>query len=150
MKIATFGLALVLSSMALPVFAETFIVRMISEDSTIDGDTTMVFDPPLLQIAVGDTVIFEPTQTGHNTASKRGMIPEGVESWNSRFDEAFEITFTQDGTYGYVCMPHYSMGMIGVILVGDYTVNLEEARAVRHRGQAKKAFRALFEQIDAL
>ena len=78
------------------------------------------------------------------------MTPEGVESWNSSIDERFEITFSVDGTYGYVCMPHYSMGMVGVVLVGDYTTNLEDARAVRHRGHAKKAYRALFELIDAL
>jgi len=78
------------------------------------------------------------------------MIPEGTESWNSPMDVDFEITFTADGTYGYICSPHYSMGMVGLVLVGDYSVNLEEARKVKHRGKAKAAFRALFEQVDAL
>lgn len=150
MKLLHIGIALALSGVTLSARAETFTIRMITEDATIDGDTTMVFDPPLFQVAVGDTVVFEPTQASHNTASKRGMLPEGVESWNSSIDETFEITFTQDGTYGYICMPHYSVGMVGLILVGDYTVNLDEARSVRQRGQAKKAFRALFEQVDAL
>lgn len=144
------AIALLVSSMALPAAAETFTVRMVSSDSGIEGDHTMVFDPPLLQVAVGDSVIFQAFQPSHNTASKNGMIPEGVESWNSRISDEFEVTFTQDGTYGYVCMPHYSMGMVGVVLVGDYTTNLEDARAVRHRGHAKKAFNALFELIDAL
>ena len=144
------AIALLLSSMAMPASAETFTIRMVSSDDSIEGDSSMVFDPPLLQVALGDTVIFEPFQRGHNTASKSGMIPEGVESWNSSIDETFEITFTQDGTYGYICMPHYSVGMVGLILVGDYTVNLDEARSVRQRGQAKKAFSGLFEQVDAL
>ncbi|MBL1436343.1 MAG: pseudoazurin [Rhodobacteraceae bacterium] len=144
------AIALLVSSMALPAVADTFTIRMISEDPNIEGDSTMVFDPPLLRVALGDTVIFEPVQSGHNTASKNGMIPEGVESWNSRIDETFEITFSVDGTYGYVCMPHYLVGMVGMILVGDYSVNLDDARAVRHRGHAKKAFKALFALVDAL
>ena len=66
------AVALLVSSMALPAVAETFTIRMISEDPNIEGDSSMVFNPPLLRVALGDTVIFEPVQSGHNTASKNG------------------------------------------------------------------------------
>jgi len=143
------GLALLLSGVAASAMAETHVVKMYSFDAAV-SDQADYFDPPLIQVAVGDTVRFEATQSGHNTASKKGMIPEGTESWNSPMDVDFEITFTADGTYDYICSPHYSMGMVGLVLVGDYSVNLEEARKVKHRGKAKAAFRALFEQVDAL
>jgi len=36
------------------------------------------------------------------------------------------VTFETEGTYGYICQPHATMGMIGFILVGDFTGNLDE------------------------
>lgn len=141
--------ALFLMGAATQAAAETFTVKMVSYDKTI-SDKSMYFDPPLLHVQLGDTVIFEPTQTGHNTASKKGMLPDGAEKWNSAIDEQFEVTFNTNGTYGYICSPHYAVGMIGMILVGDYSTNLEEVRKVRHRGKAKKAFKNLFNQVDAL
>lgn len=143
------GLALLLSGIAAPVMAETHIVKMYTFDAAV-SDQADFFDPPLIQVAVGDTVKFEATQSGHNTASKKGMIPEGAESWNSPMDVDFEITFTADGTYGYICSPHYSVGMVGLVLVGDYKTNLDQVRKVKHRGKAKKAFRALFKEVDAI
>lgn len=143
------GFALLLSAISTPAIAETHIVKMMSFDAAV-SDKSMYFDPPVVQVQRGDTVVFEPTQVGHNTASKRGMIPEGAVSWNSEIDERFEMTFNADGTYGYICSPHYSMGMVGLVLVGDYHVNLMEAREVKHRGKAKKAFRTLFKEVDAL
>lgn len=141
--------ALFLMGSATQVVAETFTVKMVSYDKAV-SEETMYFDPPLLHVQLGDTVVFEPTQASHNTASKRGMIPEEAQSWNSAIDERFEITFNANGTYGYICSPHYAMGMVGMVLVGDYSTNLEEARKVRHRGKAKKAFKNLFKQVDAL
>ena len=143
------GIALLLSGIATPALAETHIVKMYTFDPALT-DKSDFFEPAVIQIALGDTVKFESTHSGHNTASKRGMLPEGVESWNSKLNEDFEITFTVDGTYGYFCSPHYSGGMVGLVLVGDYKVNLDEARKVKHRSRAKKAFRALFEEVDAM
>lgn len=132
-----------------PALAETYTVKMMSTDPN-DPSIAMDFVPAFLKIEKGDTVIFEPTQKGHNSASKKGMLPEGVKKWSGRMNKSIEVTFDQDGTYGYFCVPHYSVGMVGLILVGDYSVNLEEARKVKQRGKAKKAFKELFAQADAL
>lgn len=138
-----------LLSIQVSVIAETHIVKMISTDPS-DSTVAMAFVPPILKINKGDKVIFEPTQIGHNSASKRGMIPEGAKTWNSKLDEKIEIVYDIEGTYGYVCVPHYDMGMVGLILVGDYTKNLKTASKVRHRGKAKKAFRTLFKKAEEL
>lgn len=154
MKIGNTGLqsfGLVLAILMVPglALAETHVVKMVSTDPN-DPSVAMDFVPSFLHIQKGDSVVFEPVQAGHNTASKRGMLPEGAQSWNTGLDKSFEMKFEQDGTYGYVCTPHYSVGMVGLILVGDYKVNLDVARKVRHRGKAKRAFKALFEKVDAL
>ncbi len=44
-----------------------------------DG-TTMVFEPALTKIAVGDTVTFVATDRGHNAETIPGMLPEGAEA----------------------------------------------------------------------
>ncbi|MEM8951215.1 MAG: pseudoazurin [Pseudomonadota bacterium] len=127
---------------------ETHVVEM--RNSAADDPTEAnVFTPPILKVEAGDSVIFKVVDKGHNSASKRGMIPEGAEPWNGGMDEEIEITFTVEGTYGYICLPHYQMGMVGLILVGDYTRNLDEVKKVRQRGAAAKAFKALFEQLPS-
>jgi pseudoazurin len=143
-------LALLLTGIAAPAMAETHIVKLMSYDP--DGGTDMVdyFDPPLIQIAKGDTVLFEATQLGHNAAFKKGMLPEGAPEWVGPMDKDYEVTFDVDGTYGYICSPHYSTGMVGIVLVGDYKVNMAEAKKAKQRGKAKKIFRALFKEVEAL
>lgn len=112
-----------------------------------DAQHTNIFSPDILHIAPGDTVTFVPTDSGHNTASKRGMIPEGAMPWNSPMDQEFSVTLTVPGIYGYVCLPHYEMGMVGLIVVGDASANIDAVRKVRHPGAARAAFRALLVAI---
>jgi len=126
--------------------AEEFRVMMLNA-ATDDAQHANVFAPDILYVQLGDTVTFVPTDTGHNTASKRGMIPEGAEPWNSPMDEEFSITLTVPGVYGYVCLPHYEMGMVGLIVVGEDAPNLDEAAKVRHPGAAGSAFRGLLEDL---
>lgn len=140
-------LAALLGAVPLTVAAEEFEVLMLNA-ATDNAQHTNVFAPDILHIQLGDTVTFIPTDRGHNTASKRGMIPEGAEPWNSPMDETFSITFTVEGVYGYVCFPHYEMGMVGLIVVGDDLTNLEAAKDVRQLGDARGAFRTLFERLE--
>lgn len=127
--------------------AETHLVRMYSAHPT-DPARANVFDPPFLRIAPGDSVTFVPADPSHNTASKKGMIPEGAEEWNSAVDDEFTVTLTVEGVYGYICSPHYEMGMVGVIVVGDASANLGAAKKARHLGSAKKAFRELLDGLE--
>ena len=45
------------------------------------ADGSMVFEPAVLNVAVGDTVHFEPTDPAHNSESVAGLIPAGAASW---------------------------------------------------------------------
>lgn len=137
----------ILISTTLSLFAETHLVEMRNTNPN-DPNSINLFDPPILKIEKGDSVKFVVIDKGHNSASKKGMLPDGALPWNGRLDEEIVITFNLDGTYGYVCIPHLGMGMVGLILVGDYMVNFDEAKKVRQRGGAKKAFRSLFEQVE--
>lgn len=126
--------------------AKTHEVRMYSAFPD-DPSRANVFDPVFLRIAPGDSVTFVPSDPSHNSASKRGMIPEGAAPWNSGIDEEFTVTLTVEGVYGYICSPHYDMGMVGVIVVGDPSPNLAVARKARNMGKAKSVFRELLARV---
>ena len=95
--------------------AETFEVRMLNKG---DGGR-MIFEPAALRIAAGDTVKFLATDKGHNAESIDDMMPEGAASFVGKINEEIEVTLTEPGFYGVKCKPHFAMGMVMVIAVGD-------------------------------
>ena len=107
--------------MATPVIAADHTVEMLSSSN---GEM-MVFKPAVLKIAPGDSVTWKATNPGHNTASIAEMTPDANLEWNGKINEELKITFTKEGVYGYKCTPHYILGMIGIIAVGDNLANLE-------------------------
>jgi pseudoazurin len=108
----------------------------------------MVFEPSLVKINPGDTVKFVAVDKGHNVESVDTMLPEGAKPFAGKFNENLTVTFDQPGIYGYRCKPHYGMGMVGLVVVGD-PANVEKAKAVSHPGKAKQAFANLFEKLAA-
>lgn len=108
----------------------------------------MVFEPDLIVASPGDTVTFVPTDKTHNAESIAGMLPEGAESFKGKINEQITIKVEAEGVYGIKCMPHYAMGMIALVVVGA-PKNLEEAKAVKHPGQAKKRFAAVFAEVPS-
>ena len=109
--------ALLLASALLPLAAQAEVheVKMLNRGTA----GAMVYEPDHLRIAVGDTVRFLPTQSGHNAASVPGLLPTGAEVFKSKLNQPFEQTFTVPGLYGIQCIPHLAMGMVMLIQVGD-------------------------------
>lgn len=101
--------------MATASFAEVFEVHMLNKGAA----GTMVFEPDFLRVAVGDTVKFVPQDKGHNAESIEGMLPEGAVPFASKINEEIDVTFDIPGVYGVRCKPHFAMGMVMAIAVGD-------------------------------
>ena len=133
--------ALVLAT-TLPTSAADHEVKMLNTGT--DGEK-MVFEPELLEIAVGDTVTFVPTDKGHNAEVIQGMFPEGGNEFKGKINEQFSVTFDVAGAYGYKCLPHFGMGMVGLIVVGDDPANL--ADITEATGPAKAT--AKFDELAA-
>lgn len=108
----------------------------------------MVFQPDFVKAAPGDTIKFLPTDKGHNVESIKGMLPEGVEKFKSKFNKEFVLTVENDGLYGIKCSPHYGLGMVALIVVGT-PANEDDAKAVKQRGKAKKRFTEIFAEYEA-
>lgn len=107
----------------------------------------MVFEPAFIKAMPGDTINFVSTDKGHNAQSIRGMLPDGVEKFKSKLGADFSLTVSDEGLYGVKCTPHYALGMVALIQVGD-AVNYDEAIKVKQKGKAKKRFPALFDQVE--
>jgi pseudoazurin len=135
-KLAT-GLAFA-ALMGGAAFAESFEVQMLNVGS--DGER-MVFEPAFIQAAAGDTIRFIPTDRGHNAELNDGMFPEGAEQFEGRINEELEITLDVEGVYGVICKPHFSMGMVMTIAVGDVAAPEEFLEGRVPRG-AKARFEA--------
>lgn len=110
-------------------------------------DGVMVFEPALIKIAAGDTVKFVPVDPGHNAESIRGMAPDGAEPFKGAIGKEVDVTFTIPGVYGIRCLPHYSMGMVALVVVDDPAPNLEAAKAVKNPPMAQKRLDALFAEL---
>jgi pseudoazurin len=122
---------------SMSVSAAEYEVKMLSTGA--DG-AKMVFEPEFLQIEVGDTVNFVPTQPGHNAEVIKGMFPEGGTEFKGKINEAISVTFDVAGAYGYKCAPHYAMGMVGLIVVGDDPANLAAIAEATGPAKAKAKF----------
>ena len=137
--------ALLSIGVAVPASAEEHEVKMLNKGA----NGAMVFEPALVKIAPGDTVRFVPTHKTHNAESIAGMAPSGTEPFKGAINKAISVTFTTPGVYGYKCLPHYGMGMVGLVVVGEPAANLVEAQAVTHPGKAEQIFKTLFEELKA-
>ena len=127
-------LVLMIFVISMPAFSADHTVEMLSSSN----GQMMVFKPAVLQINPGDTVTWKATNPGHNTASINEMSPDSSLQWDGKINEELKITFTKEGVYGYKCTPHYILGMVGIVSVGDNTTNLSSAS--EYASEAEKKF----------
>ncbi len=133
-----------------PAFAQTsHTVEMLNKHPD-DAKQRMVFLPNMLVVEAGDTVTFTGTDRGHNSEVIKDMFPEGA-GWKGKINEDISVTFDTPGFYGYKCTPHFGTGMVGLVVVkGDGMMdNLEAAQGAKLRGQSKKRFAEIWEQVEA-
>lgn len=97
-----------------------------AEDHVVASGATN-FSPMHLFVQPGDTVKWT-NMTIHDTQSMDGLIPEGAEPWKSNIGQELQITVTAEGVYIYKCNPHYPMGMVGAIIVGEAS-NMDQIEA---------------------
>ena len=121
---------------------EPLIIEMLNKR----GKEKMLYGQDVVRIEVGQTITWTPDSKGHNVQFV--SVPEGVEKVKSKLSKEFSYTFEQEGVYLYVCTPHASMGMIGVVVVGESDVNLDEVLDYKFRGKSKKKFKKIVKSLE--
>ena len=107
----------------------------------------MVFEPAYVRAEPGDVIRFVPTDKSHNVESIKEILPEGVETFKSAINEEFSLTVTEPGLYGVKCTPHFAMGMVGLIQVGDAPANLDAAKTAKMSKKARERMDAEIAQV---
>lgn len=100
---------------ALSVLFVTFNVT--AEEHVVAAAATS-FKPMHLFVKPGDTVKWT-NMTIHDSVSMEGLIPEGAEHWTGKIGQEIAVTLDVEGVYIYKCTPHYPLGMVGAIIVGE-------------------------------
>ena len=121
---------------------EPLIIEMLNKR----GKEKMLYGQDVVRVDVGQTITWTPDSKGHNVQFV--SVPEGVEKVKSKLSKEFSYTFEQEGVYLYVCTPHASMGMIGVVVVGESDVNLDEVLDYKFRGKSKKKFKKIVKSLE--
>ena len=127
---------------ASPAIASDVNVEMLNRDA--DGNR-MVYSQEIVEITVGSTVKWVPTDKGHNVEII--AFPNDMKFKSKNGKEA-SVTFETPGIYYYWCTPHKGMGMIGLVVVGGDTSNKEQISKAKAIGKSKKKLKALLEQLS--
>jgi len=141
--ITTIGLLL---AMATSAFAESATVEMWNKDPD-DKKRKMVFSEEIVVVEPGESVTWLATDKGHNVQMIDG--PDGVDlPKKSKLSKDVTLTFDEPGVYVYVCTPHASMGMSGIVVVGELTQEgIDAVRDAKVRGKSKKKFKTLLAEL---
>jgi len=125
------------------VFAADMDIEMLNKRA--DGEK-MVYSVDVAKVDVGDTITWLPTSKGHNvhfiSAPDGWKIPK-----KSKNNKEVAITFDVPGVYLYQCTPHKAMGMIGLVVVGGNTDNLDSIKKAKVLGKSKKKLKKILGDI---
>lgn len=135
------ALPIALSLLATSAFAEIHEVRMYNRNA----NGAMQYEPSYLAITQGDSVRFIPEQSSHNAATIDAMLPDGAVPFKSKINEDFTVELTISGRYGIKCSPHFSMGMVMIIDVGEVDTTSNNTLPDNLPNRAKDRFRAILE-----
>jgi pseudoazurin len=130
----TLTLAAGMALLALPTFAAEIEIKMMNKGT--DGQP-MVFEPAAVKAAPGDTIKFVVVDKGHDAASIPGLLPAGVADVKGKISQDLTVTVDQPGAYVFKCTPHFGMGMVALIVVGDAPANLDAIKAAKMPKKAK-------------
>ena len=136
MKKLLFILSLFLTT---PAIAEEVIIDMLNKR---DDGQKMVYSLDVAKVNVGDTIKWLPKSKGHNVEFIK--VPDGIKrSKKSKLNKEYSYTFDKSGIYLYQCTPHKSMGMIGLVVVGNDVSNKDIIAKAKVFGKSKKKLKAL-------
>ena len=120
--------------LTVPAVSAEIEIKMLNKGS--DGQA-MVFEPAAVKVAVGDVVKFVAVDKGHDAASIKGLVPEGVDDLKGKISQDLTVTIEKEGAYVFKCTPHFGMGMVALIVAGDAPANLDAVKAAKMPKKSK-------------
>jgi pseudoazurin len=109
------------------------------------GKERMLYSVKLAEVDVNDKIIWKSITKGHNVEFV--VMPKGVKKFKSKINKDATYEFKVPGIYLYQCTPHKSMGMIGIVVVGNDISNLDAVKKAKMRGKSKKVLKELLKGL---
>ncbi|KZL21572.1 Pseudoazurin precursor [Pseudovibrio axinellae] len=129
---------------------KVFTVDQVTDASASTPAHMFRFEPDLLQVPLGATVLFDNFDGDHTAISVKKMAPDGGPTFNfGKLDKDRSVTFDTPGIYGVTCGLHGRFGMAMLIKVGDGPADLTGARAVVPGGRKGAKLSQLLDQLEA-
>ena len=116
-------------------------IEMLNKDA--DG-SKMVFSEEIARVDIGDIITWIPTTKGHNVEMISSPNDMKLKSKNGK---EVKISFDKAGIYYYWCTPHKGMGMIGLVVVGNNTSNIDQIAKAKAMGKSKKKLKKLLAEL---
>ena len=140
-----FFLSLFFVMFSASAFAADVTIEMLNKNK--ETKKRMVYSQELVKIDVGQSIEWVPTDKGHNVEMLAG--PDGYElPKKTKLNKPVNMTFDVPGIYLYQCSPHAALGMIGIIVVGGDTSNMEAIKSKKVTGaKSKKKRNKLLDEI---
>lgn len=111
------------------------------------NNTMMAFVPAFVKAMPGDVIHFKPTDMSHNAETIADILPAGVADVKGGMNKELVLPVKTPGLYGIKCLPHFSMGMVALIQVGNGpSANLAAAKAAKLPPLAAKRMAPLLAQ----
>lgn len=128
-----------------PAVAAEIEIKMLNKGA--DGQA-MVFEPAAVKVNVGDVITFVPVDKGHDAASIKELVPDGVAEAKGKMNEALKVTVEKEGAYVFKCTPHFGMGMVALVVVGDQPANLDAVKAGKMPKKARERLDAELTKLN--
>ncbi|NPD14621.1 pseudoazurin [Xinfangfangia sp. D13-10-4-6] len=148
MKTVLLALAMLAAGAISPALAAEHEVKMLNKGAA----GTMVFEPDYIRAEPGDVIKFIPTDKSHNVEAIKEMIPPGAAVFKGKINQELDVTVTEPGIYGVKCTPHFAMGMVMVIQVGeaptDLAAQIEPLKATKMPKKARERMDAALDQVQ--
>ena len=116
-------------------------IEMLNKDA--DGNK-MVFSEEIARVDIGDIITWIPTTKGHNVEMISSPNDMKLKSKNGK---EVKISFDKAGIYYYWCTPHKGMGMIGLVVVGNDTSNIDQIANAKAMRKSKKKLKKLLAEL---
>ena len=130
-----FFISLLVVMFSANVFAADVTIEMLNKNK--ETKKRMVYSQELVKIDVGQTIEWVPTDKGHNVEMLAG--PDGYElPKKTKLNDPVSIKFDVPGIYLYQCSPHAALGMIGIVVVGGNTSNMDAIKSKKVTGSKSK------------
>ena len=120
---------------------------VLAENLTIEMTSNRSFSIEIAQIDVGQTIEWLPTAKGHNVEFRLGPDAAKLPK-KSSFSKPVSIKFDTPGTYLYWCTPHKNSGMIGLVVVGGDTSNIDKIAELDLAGMSSSKLTKLITELN--